>query len=120
MFEDFLLTVGNPIIERKISNILLWIQKTYPQLEPVMKWNQPMFLHEGTFIIGFSVAKKHLNIAPEEVTLIRFSEDIKNAGYEQTKMLMQIKEKQEIDYELLKKMIDFNIEDKKGLKRFWR
>jgi uncharacterized protein len=119
-FEDILLPINNPKIKSKLASILDWVQNTYPNLEPVVKWNQPMFIHEGTFIIGFSVAKGHINIAPEDVTLKKFESQIKKLGYHQTKMLIQIKENQEIEYLLLKEMIDFNLEDKKGLKRFWR
>jgi uncharacterized protein len=119
-FEDLLLPISNPKIKKMLVSILDWVQDTYPSLEPVVKWNQPMFLNENTFIIGFSVAKKHINIAPEEVTLVKFEADIKKSGYHKTKMLIQVKENQDIDFLLLKKMIDFNIEDKKGFKSFWR
>ena len=73
------------------ETLLQTIQSSYPELEHVVKWNQPMFTHHGTFIIGFSTAKNHISIAPEAYTLEKFKEKITQAGYEQTKMLFKIK-----------------------------
>jgi len=46
-----------------------------------------MYQDHGTFIIGFSIAKKHMAIAPEKETLVQFKEQIVAAGYSQTAML---------------------------------
>ena len=44
-----------------------------------------MFTDHGTFIIGFSVSKKHLAVAPESVTITHVEDDIVKAGYDYTK-----------------------------------
>ncbi|MFZ2532448.1 MAG: hypothetical protein WAX01_08880 [Streptococcus suis] len=49
-----------------------------------------MFIMNGTFIIGFSVAKNHISIAPEAVTMAIFTNDIKAANYEATNNLFKI------------------------------
>jgi|LGVE01.1.fsa_nt_gb uncharacterized protein YdhG (YjbR/CyaY superfamily) len=46
-------------------NILSWVHEQFSELEMVVKWNQPMFLDYGTFIIAFSVAKGHFPLTPE-------------------------------------------------------
>ncbi|HEL1618559.1 TPA: hypothetical protein TXL63_000358 [Streptococcus suis] len=74
----------------------------------------------GTFIIGFSVAKAHISIAPETVTMETFAKDIKEAGYDATSNLFKIKEDQEVNWDLLRNIIAFNMEDKKGYDKFWR
>jgi uncharacterized protein YdhG (YjbR/CyaY superfamily) len=38
-------------------------------LKEEIKWNQPMFSDHGTFIIGFSIAKEHIAVAPEAVVI---------------------------------------------------
>lgn len=119
-FENLLKTIPTPEIRAKMREILSWIQREYPRLTPVIKWSQPMFVLDQTFIIAFSAAKHHLNIAPEKKTLDLFKDPIKQAGYHQTTMLIQVKKHQTIDYPLLKAIIDYNIEDKKGMKTFWR
>ncbi len=119
-YDKFLDSVVNPQIKTKLAEIIQWISTHYPELELVMKWHQPMFIHHKTFIVGFSVAKSHLNIAFEAPELNRFKEAIKATGYHQTKMLIQIKENQAIDYSLLKEIIDFTIEDKQYVQTFWR
>lgn len=65
----FLSNFKNPILKFKLEPIFEQIQKEFPNLTVELKWNQPMFIMNGTFIIGFSVAKNHISIAPEAVTM---------------------------------------------------
>ena len=118
-FENYLEAIQNEKIKMMLSDVCDWIKKEYPHLELMMKWNQPMFIDHGTFIIGFSTAKKHLNIAVEEVGLKKFKEDVKVLGYHQTKMLIQVKDHQDLDYALIKKMMDFMMSVKKDMTKFW-
>lgn len=79
-----------------------------------------MFTDHGTFIIGFSRAKHHLSFGPEEVVINMFLDDIKKSGYGYTKGLVKIKWSEEIDYRLIKRIIDFNITDKAECTTFFR
>jgi hypothetical protein len=92
----------------------------FPSLVPVIKWNQPIFTDHGTYIMGFSVAKVHLAVSPEQAGIHHFSEAIIEAGFEHSKMLIRVKWDQEMDYSLLEKMIDYNMADKADCKTFWR
>ena len=80
-FTEFLTAIENPDNRDKLSHILEWIYQEFPRLEPVIKWNQPMFIAHGTYIIGFSVSAKHIAVAPEVAGMKRFSEQIDKAGY---------------------------------------
>ena len=86
----FLSNFKNPILKFKLEPIFEQIQKEIPNLTVELKWNQPMFIINGTFIIGFSVAKNHISIAPEAVTMAIFTNDIKVANYEATNNLFKI------------------------------
>ena len=86
----FLSNFKNPILKFKLEPIFEQIQKEIPNLTVELKWNQPMFIMNGTFIIGFSVAKNHISIAPEAVTIAIFTNDIKAANYEATNNLFKI------------------------------
>lgn len=86
----FLSNFKNPILKFKLEPIFEQIQKEFPNLTVELKWNQPMFIMNGTFIIGFSVAKNHISIAPEAVTMAIFTNDIKVANYEATNNLFKI------------------------------
>lgn len=119
-FEAFLAKIEQPNQKEKMTNLLIWVNQTYPELETVIKWNQPMFTDHGTYIIGFSVSNKHLAFAPETVTINLFSSAIEKAGYSYTDNLVRINWDQAVDYDLLKKMIDFNIADKAENTDFWR
>ncbi len=119
-FRIFLERIDDFEKREKLEEILLYISKKFPELEHEIKWNQPMFTHHGTFIIGFSIAKHHIAISPESVTLDKFQENIRKAGYTSSKMIFRIKWTDKVDYILLEKMIAFNIEDKKNMDKFWR
>ncbi|HFU4514340.1 TPA: iron chaperone [Streptococcus suis] len=80
----------NPILKFKLEPIFEQIQKEFQNLTVELKWNQPMFIMNGTFIIGFSVAKNHISITPEAVTMAIFTNDIKAANYEATNNLFKI------------------------------
>jgi uncharacterized protein len=70
-----------------------------------------MFTDHGTFIIGFSITKNHLAVAPESAGINHFSDEIVQAGYDHTKQLVRIPWNIPVDFSLLEKMIEFNILD---------
>ncbi|MCZ0703129.1 uncharacterized protein YdhG (YjbR/CyaY superfamily) [Natronobacillus azotifigens] len=119
-FQDFIDQIDHPEHKERMVNTLDHIITNFPRLKKEFKWNQPMFSDHGTFIIGFSVSKQHMSVAPEAVALDQFDESIKNAGYERTKQIFKIKWKDELDLGLIDKIIQYNIEDKKDMTKFWR
>lgn len=120
VFEQVLNGIADGEQRKKVEELLSWTIEKYPNLKGEIKWNQPMFTNHGTFIIAYSFSKKHIAVAPENVTIIEFQDDIINAGYDYTKELFRIPWERPIDYELLSKVIDFNIEEKKNSTGFWR
>ncbi|NLM24801.1 MAG: iron chaperone [Firmicutes bacterium] len=103
-FGDFLAQIGEPEKRKKLELIFQHLKTKFPHLQEEIKWNQPMFTDHGTFIIAFSVAKGHISVAPEEKTI----------------SLFRIKWTDEIDFDLLDRIVAFNIEDKQGMDQFWR
>lgn len=118
-FDDYIESVEESN-QGKLREILTHIHEKYPQLSGEIKWNTPMFMHKGTYIIGISAAKHHLSISPESYTLERFLPQIKSANYTYTKGLFRIKWDQVLNYELLDEIIEFNIKDKADYPHFWR
>ncbi|KAA8745875.1 iron chaperone [Paenibacillus sp. UASWS1643] len=119
-FAEFIARIDNPEHQARTEEVLNWIIEKFPNLKQKIAWNQPMFTDHDTFIIGFSVSKQHLAVAPEKAGINRFSEEITQAGYDHTKELVRMKWKQEIDFSLLERMIEFNIKDKAECSTFWR
>ncbi|MGN7412856.1 iron chaperone [Paenibacillus sp. SAF-068] len=119
-FAEFIARIDHPEHQARTEEVLNWITEKFPNLKQKIAWNQPMFTDHDTFIIGFSVSKQHLAVAPEKAGINRFSEEISQAGYDHTKELVRMKWKQEIDYSLLERMIEFNIKDKAECSTFWR
>ncbi|MCT1402186.1 iron chaperone [Paenibacillus sp. p3-SID867] len=120
VFAEYLAHIDNPEHRERTEEVLAWVTKKFPQLMPKMAWNQPMFTDHGTFIIGFSIAKHHLAVAPERVVIQHFSDEIVQAGYDHTKELVRIRWERPVDFSLLEKMIEFNIMDKADCTTFWR
>lgn len=120
VFAEYLANIDNPQHRDRMEEVLDWVSKKFPDLMPKIAWNQPMFTDHGTYIIGFSVSKHHLAVAPERAGIIHFSDEIVQAGYDHTKQLVRIKWESPVDFSLLEKMISFNILDKAYCSTFWR
>lgn len=120
IFAEFLSSMENPEHRKRMEEVFNWISEKYPNLEPVLKWNQPMFTDHGTYIIGFSVSKKHFAVAPERAGMVHLADDIEKSGYDYTKEIVRIPWDKPMDFSLLEKMIEFNIMDKADCSTFWR
>ena len=120
VFAEFLANIDNPQYRDRTEEVLAWVTKKFPNLMPKIAWNQPMFTDHGTFIIGFSIAKKHMAVSPESAGINHFSDEIVQAGYDHTKQLVRIHWDSPVDFSLLEKMIEFNILDKADCSTFWR
>ncbi|WP_271004748.1 iron chaperone [Listeria seeligeri] len=120
VFAEYLAGIDNPDHRERTKKVLTWVAETFPNLKPEIKWNTPMFSNNGTFIIGISVAKQHMSISPEVAGIERFEEDLKQAGYSHTKGLFKITWAKPVDFSLLEKIIQFNIQDKANYTSFWR
>ena len=69
--DEFLAAIPDDNRERMVD-VLVSVGLTYPELKLRIAWNQAMFIHHGTYIIGFSAASKHMAMAPDRATMIRF------------------------------------------------
>lgn len=120
VFAAFLARIDNAEHRARMEEVLRWVSERFPNLTPRIAWNQPVFTDHGTYIIGFSVAKQHLAVAPERVTIDHFSDEIVRAGYEHSRELVRIPWTGPVDFGLLQRIIDFNIADKASSTAFWR
>jgi len=76
----FSLSLPNDDKRARMVQVLNWVAQHYPELELRIAWNQPIFTHHGTYIIGFSAASKHMAVAPERATMIRFEQGMRERG----------------------------------------
>jgi uncharacterized protein len=119
-FDEFIAQIEDQKHRERTKEVLDWVAQKYPNMGHKIGWNQPMFTDHGTFIIGFSVSKKHLAVSPEQAGITHFSEEIIKAGYDHSSNLMRIPWGKPIDYDLLQRMIEFNITEKADMTSFWR
>ncbi|SEO65714.1 iron chaperone [Paenibacillus sp. OV219] len=119
-FAEYLAGIKDPLHRARTEEVLSWIIERFPSLVPIIAWKQPMFTDHDTYIIGFSVSKQHMAVAPERAGMARFAEEIAQSGYDRTDLLFRIKWGSPVDYELLKRIIEFNMLDKADCSTFWR
>lgn len=115
--DEFLAAIPDDNRERMVD-VLVRVGLTYPELELPMAWNQPMFTHHGTYIIGFSAASKHMAMAPERATMIRFEPLMRERGTDFDTMLAC--QPWRFAYELLDSFIRHQLAEKQDVTSFWR
>ncbi len=120
VFEPYLDTIKVDEHKSVISGLLAWVINKYPMLDHKIAWNQPHFVHNGTFIIAFAHAKQHFSVAPEYKAISEFKKDIRDSEYLSTNFIFKIKWRQPINYDLISRIIEFNMKDKAGMKTYWR
>ena len=104
----------------RMVEVLDWVSHNYPELELCIAWNQPMFTRHGTYIIGFSAASKHMAMAPERATMIRFEPVMRERGTDFDKRFARQPWDKPFDYELLDAFIQNQLTDKRDVTSFWR
>ena len=77
------------------------------------------FTHHGTCIIGFSAASKHMVMAPERATMIRFEQVMRERGTEFGTMLACQPWTKPFDCELLDVFVQHQLEEKQNITSFW-
>lgn len=120
LFKPYLEKIEDEKDRKKVREVYKWIEDQFPNLQREVKWGTPLYSHHGTFIIGVKPARKYFSINPESEGIDVFSDKIKKAGYTHEKMTYKIKYSDEVEYGLLKEIIEYNIEDKKDAVKFWR
>lgn len=119
-FKEYLESIEEISYRDRMEEVLKWISETYPELETRIAWNQPMFTHHGTYIIGFSHSKNHIAMSPETKSIQEFKSAIEDIGLSHTDNIIRIKWEDPTPYELMRRLIDYNIKDKQGYTKFWR
>lgn len=118
--DEYLETITNEDNRARMVDVLVWVGLTYPELELRIAWNQPMFTHHGTYIIGFSASSKHMAMAPERATMIRFEPVMRERGTDFGKMFARQPWNKPFDFELLNAFIQHQLEEKQDITSFWR
>ena len=118
--DEYLKAIPNDDNRARMVEVLNWAAERYPDLVLRIAWNQPMFTHHGTYIIGFSAASKHMAVAPERATMIRFESVMRERGTDFGTMLARQPWDKPFDYELLDAFIQDQLTDKRDITSFWR
>lgn len=118
--KNYINKITDNFQRERFESLLDWTQNTYPEFKLEYKWNQPMFIYKGIFMISYTISKKHISVAPEGYVMDLFRESISQVGYDHSLKIFRITWKQEVNYALLKSIIDFKLEDRQGETNFWK
>ena len=118
--DEFLATIPNDDNRARMVDVLVWVGLTYPELELRIAWNQPMFTHHGTYIIGFSAASKHMAMAPERATMLRFEPVMRERGTDFGNRFARPPWTQPLQYELIDAFTPHQHAEKEDITSFWR
>ena len=118
--DEFLATIPSADNRERMVDVVVWVGLTYPELELRIAWNQPMFTHHRTYIIGFSAASKHMAMAPERTTMIRSEPVMRERGTDFGKMFARQPWDKPFDYELLDAFIQHQLKEKGDVTSFRR
>lgn len=118
--DEYLETIPNDDNRARMVEVLNWVAERYPELKLRVAWNQPTFTHHGTYIIAFSAASKHMAMAPEFATMIRFEPVMRERGTDFDTMFARQPWNKPFDYELLDAFIQDQLTDKRDVTSFWR
>ncbi|WP_315311427.1 DUF1801 domain-containing protein [uncultured Actinomyces sp.] len=118
--DEYLETIPNDDNRARMVEVLNWVTECYPELELCIAWNQPMFTHHGTYIIGLSAASKHMAMAPERTTMIRSEPVMRERGTDFGKMFARQPWDKPFDYELLDAFIQHQLKEKGDVTSFRR
>lgn len=117
---EYVATIPDAQHRTKFLTLCQWVSETFPELQLRFGWRQPMFTHHGTFILGLKQTKKYITISPEVAAMKQFTAQLDAIGYAHTDNTFRIGWQEIVDYELLKAIIQFNMEDKANCTTFWR
>ena len=117
--DEYLANISEENQRAKLSELLKWVTKTFPKLALQIKWKQPIFTDHDTYIIGFSVAKKHLTVGLETRNLQHVAPLLEQNGIKHGTNTFQIAFTDKIPYDLLNQIIEYVIDDKKEITTFW-
>ncbi|HHU07961.1 MAG TPA: iron chaperone [Clostridiaceae bacterium] len=105
--------------QEKMRQVFDWIEKNYPQFDLRVGWNTPMFTDHGTYIVGFSTTKNHFSAGFESKIMEQFQDELRKREISHGKMIVRFPWSEEVDYDLLARMIDYTIDVKKDVQSFW-
>ncbi len=94
----------DPTAATTAQAIFAAVTTTYPELELVVAWNQPMLRTNGKYVIGLSAAKHHLLLNPFSADVIAELAD-ELSQYQVNKRTIKVPVDWEVDGDLLRAMV---------------
>ena len=118
--DEYLATIPNDDNRAQMVEVLDWVSHNFQELELRIAWNQRMFTHHGTYIIGFSAASKHMAMAHERATMIRFEQVMRERRTNFGQMFARQPWDKPFDYEFLDVFMQDQLAEKQDITSFWR
>lgn len=107
--DEYIENIADVEHELKFISILKFITRGFPDLKTKISYGMPGFYTEGKQVIWIGAFKNHIGIFPKPEAILYFEDILIENKYKTSKGTIQIKWNQEIDFELISKIINFNI-----------
>ena len=117
--EEYLGSIADERHRTKFKELLDWVHATWPQLVCEVKWNQPMFMDHGTFIIGLTALTNHVTVGSEPRAFEHAMPLIEQQHLKRGKKTFQIPYERSDAWKVLEQIIEFTIADKRDVQTFW-
>ena len=102
--DDYLGQV-DPTAAETVRTILATIIEAHPDLEPVVAWNHPMLRRSDGYVIGVSVASRHILLGPWGDGALDVARPLLD-GYRVNKKTVQVPVDWEVDRQILLAMVE--------------
>ncbi len=110
--DAYLGGLADPAVRAAVQAILDSIRTSFPDLEVVISWNQPMLKLGDAYVFGVSAATKHVSLAPwSDEVLNAFRPRLEADGYTVNKKTFRVPVDWPVDADLLRDMVGAVIDD---------
>lgn len=110
--DAYLDGLADPAVRATVRAVLDAIRASFPDLEVVISWNQPMLKLGDAYVFGVSAATKHVSLAPwSDEVLNAFRPRLEADGYTVNKKTFRVPADWPVDADLLRDMVGAVIDD---------
>lgn len=108
-FDDYLASV-TPAAQTTIRELFASLQRSFPELELVIAWNQPMLKSASGYVFGVAASKNYLLIAPWSQTVVSaFAPRL--SAYKVNKKTIQVPFGWKIDQSLVQDLVAARLDE---------
>lgn len=113
--DGYLDSLANPDVRATVGAVLESITRSFPDLQVVISWNQPMLKAGDSYVFGASGQTAHVLLAPWSAAVLdAFRPRLEDEGYTVNKKTFRVPGAWQVDHDLLRHMVAATLDDLAG------